>query len=71
MMVEYGMPIKEVLRSATSTNASVFELKRLGQIKAGFLADLIVVDGNPLEHMSYLRKVKLVMKDGIVFRNDF
>jgi imidazolonepropionase-like amidohydrolase len=70
MMVAYGMPSKEVLCSVTSVNASVFELEELGHIKTGFLADLIVVDGNPLNQISTLRNVKIVMKDGIIYRNE-
>jgi imidazolonepropionase-like amidohydrolase len=70
MMVEYGMEPIDVLRSATSINASTFELSELGQIKKGFLADLVIVNGNPVEQINNLRKVKFVMKDGIVYRNE-
>jgi imidazolonepropionase-like amidohydrolase len=41
LMAEYGMKNIDVLRSATSVNADVFELKDLGNIKAGYLADII------------------------------
>jgi imidazolonepropionase-like amidohydrolase len=67
MMVEYGMRPLQVLRSATSVNADVFELTRSGRIKAGFLADIIAVDGDPSLDIHNIRKVKLVMKDGVVF----
>ena len=70
MMVDYGMSTKEVLRSVTSVNASVFGLEELGQITPGFLADLIIVDGDPLNQISALKKVKFVMKNGEVFRNE-
>lgn len=71
MMVEYGMKSLDVLKSVTSVNAAVFELPLLGKIQKGFLADLIIVDGKPEEQISDLRKVKFVMKDGVIYRNEF
>lgn len=68
MMVAYGMKPLEVLRSVTSENAELFGLDdQLGQIQAGLLADLVVVDGNPLEDISLLRKIVMVMKGGEFF----
>lgn len=40
----------------------------MGRIQEGFLADLIAVEGNPLEDISSLRQVKLVMKDGVLYK---
>ena len=68
LMVEYGMEPLEVLRSATSGNAEVFHLPELGRIQKGFLADIIAVQGNPLSDISSLREVRLVMKDGVVYK---
>jgi imidazolonepropionase-like amidohydrolase len=67
LMAEYGMKPLDVLRSATSVNAAVFGLKDLGNIKAGYLADLVVVEGNPAEDIKLVKQVKLVMKDGIIY----
>ena len=67
LMVDYGMPALEVLRSATSVNAKVFHQDEIGQIKAGFKADLIVVEGDPGKNISQIRKVKLVMKNGVFY----
>ena len=67
LMVEYGMKPIDVLRSATSVNAEVFKLKNLGNIKAGYLADMVAVDGNPAEDIKAVKQVKLVMKDGVVY----
>lgn len=68
MMVEYGMPLKEVIVSATSGNARQFHLNRLGNLKEGFLADIIAVEGDPLMDLSALRKVSFVMKDGVIYK---
>ena len=65
MMVEYGMPALDVLRSVTATSAKVFGMEnKIGQIKTGLLADLIVVQGNPAEKISALRKIEMVMLGG-------
>ena len=64
MMVKYGMQPLAVLQSATATNARLFHLNRLGQIKPGFTADITVVRGNPAKDISALREVVLVLKDG-------
>ncbi|NVK85692.1 MAG: amidohydrolase family protein [Cytophagia bacterium] len=69
LMVEYGMPVELALISATSGNAETFRLDDLGQLKEGFLADIIAVEGDPLSSISNLRKVKLVMKDGKIYKN--
>jgi len=69
LMAEYGMKPIDVLRSATSTNAEVFGLKELGNIKAGYLADLIIVNGNPVEDIKLVKQVTLVMKDGVIYTN--
>nr|MBC7611436.1 amidohydrolase family protein [Pseudopedobacter sp.] len=68
MMVEYGMKPIDVLRSATSVNAKVFHQDEIGQLKAGLKADIIAVSGNPLDNISNVRKVNLVMKDGVVYK---
>ena len=67
LMVEYGMKPLDVLRSATSVNAEVFQLKNLGRIQANYLADLVAIEGNPAEDIKALKQVKLVMKNGVIF----
>lgn len=67
MMVNYGMKPLDVLRSATSVNARVFHLEQLGQVKEGFLADLVAVEGKPDQQISHVRKVRFVMKNGEVY----
>jgi imidazolonepropionase-like amidohydrolase len=68
-MVEAGMPAMEAIRSATLTTAGLLgEQERLGSIEAGKLADIIAVEGNPLDDIARLRDVNFVMKDGVVYR---
>ncbi|PRY10011.1 imidazolonepropionase-like amidohydrolase [Pontibacter ummariensis] len=69
MMVAYGMEPLQVLRSATSVNADVFQVSdRIGRLKPGLLADIIAVDGNPLSNMANIRQIALVMKDGTIYK---
>jgi len=65
MMVEYGMDVDDALRSATSVNADLFHIgDKVGRVRAGMQADLISVRGNPVEDISALRNVGLVLVDG-------
>jgi imidazolonepropionase-like amidohydrolase len=71
LMVEYGMKTIDVLKAATSINARAFHLdNQVGSIKEGLKADLVIVTGDPSKNISDLRKVKFVMKDGVVYRNE-
>ncbi len=67
-MVDLGMPPMEAIRAATYWPAQLLKQPDLGTIAAGKLADLIVVDGDPLTDMTALRHVVHVVKDGKVFR---
>lgn len=64
LMVAYGMKPVDVLRSATSVNAAVFNLPYLGRIQKGLRADLVAVQGDPSNDIKHIRNLKLVMKDG-------
>jgi len=71
MMVDYGMAPVAALKSATSIAARVLHMEgRIGQVRAGVLADLLAVDGDPTHDISALRHVRLVMKGGVVYRRD-
>ncbi len=69
LMFAYGMPAGDVVRSATSLAASVLQQDDLGEIKTDFVADLILVDDNPIENIETLRAPLLVIKDGQVALN--
>jgi len=72
----------KILRMATSANAELFSMSGdrhpyrdgdLGVIRAGAYADILLVDGNPLEDLSLLgsngKHLSLIMKDGNIFKN--
>ena len=71
LMVEYGMKALDVLKAATSINAKALHLENMiGSIRTGMKADLIIISGDPAQNISAVRNVRLVMKDGIVYRQE-
>lgn len=69
--VDYGMTPMEAIQTATKNAAKAIGMERqLGTIEAGKLADIIAVDGNPLDDIRVLNdrnNIAMVMKDGYVF----
>ena len=60
----------DAIRSATSRAAELLDRQgQLGEIRAGALADIVAVDGDPLADIKELERVRFVMKDGKVFKN--
>jgi imidazolonepropionase-like amidohydrolase len=69
LLVEYGMKPLAALQAATSIAAKVLRMQdQIGAIKPKMLADLIAVDGDPTADIKALRKVTLVIKSGVIFR---
>ena len=69
-MVEYGMKPLDAIRTATRNAADLLKkLDHLGTLEAGKLADVVVLEGNPLSDITALRHVALVMKGGEVHVN--
>lgn len=65
---------REILRAATKTNAEILQhTGELGEVSVGAYADLLIVDGNPLEDLNVLQdqgaKLPVIMKAGRVYKN--
>ncbi len=69
--VRFGMTPAQAIISATSLSAELLGWEdRVGAIEPGMYADIIAVDGNPLDDISELEDVDFVMKGGVVYKND-
>ena len=69
LMVEAGMKPADALLSATVNSASLLGISDiLGTLEQGKLADIVAVQGNPLDDISLLESVSFVMKDGVVYK---
>lgn len=66
--VSYGMSEIEAIRSATIDSAELLGKLDRGQITVSKLADLVGVEGNPLEDISLLEDVRFVMKGGVIYK---
>lgn len=68
--VRFGMTPTQAIQSATSLTADLLGWEdRVGEISPGFYADIIAVDGNPLDDISELEDVDFVMKGGVIYKN--
>jgi len=71
-MVEWGMKPIDAIRAATLNGADIMGWSdKVGTIEKDHFADIIAVDGDPLADINVMGKVKLVIKGGEVYRNDF
>jgi imidazolonepropionase-like amidohydrolase len=69
LMVEGGMPPMEAILTATRNAAQLLKIDdRLGTLEAGKLADVVAVEGNPLDEISVMKQVVFVMKEGQVHK---
>ena len=66
--VEFGISAWDILKYLTSVNAHINGRADRGIIRPGKLADLIMVDGNPLMDLSVVREVPTVMKGGVFLK---
>jgi imidazolonepropionase-like amidohydrolase len=70
VLVDAGMSPIEAIRSATLNAVDLLGVDDRGRIAEGALADLIAVEGNPLENVRILESISFVMRGGKVFKND-
>jgi imidazolonepropionase-like amidohydrolase len=69
LMAKYGMKPLAVLQADLINGAKVLGWEdQVGQLKAGYYADIVAVPGNPLEDITVVERVSFVMKDGVVYR---
>lgn len=68
------LPVIDVIRSATSTAAELFNMsEEIGRVKVGLRADLLAVEGNPLDDLGLLQdpaKLRLILKDGDIYKDE-
>jgi imidazolonepropionase-like amidohydrolase len=65
LWVEAGVPVSVALRGATSNAAKILGLEgRIGLIKAGYDASLLIVDGNPLTDIAATERISSVLFKG-------
>ena len=63
----FGFEPWEVLRAATAYGGEAYGVDKMGQVKPGYLADLLMIDGDPLEDLTLFQdrdKILMIMKDG-------
>jgi imidazolonepropionase-like amidohydrolase len=71
LMVQFGMIPKEVLKADLLNGAKLLGWEgQIGELKAGYLADVIAVPGNPLEDISVTQRVSFVMKGGTIYKRN-
>jgi len=69
-MVQYGMTPLQAIQAATIHAAELIGWRdKVGEIRPGLFADIIAVDGNPLENVRLLEDVRFVMKGGKIYKN--
>ena len=69
-MVEGGMLPMDAVKSATMVSAELLDIQdKLGSIETNKIADIIAVEGNPIDDISFLQNVIFVMKEGKVYRS--
>ncbi len=69
LMNKFGMPAADILRSDLINGAQLLGWP-IGQLKPGLYADVIAVDGDPLSDISAVTRVRFVMKNGTIYKNE-
>ncbi|MDE3250183.1 MAG: amidohydrolase family protein [Bacteroidota bacterium] len=70
-MTEAGMPVLEAIKAATVNASELLGVSEItGTIEKGKSADIIALDGDPVKDVQSLGRVKFVMKEGVVYKNE-
>jgi imidazolonepropionase-like amidohydrolase len=70
-MTEAGMPPLEAIKAATANAAELIGISdKVGTIEKDKLADIVAVDGDPTKDIQVMGKVKFVMKEGVIYKNE-
>ncbi len=69
-MVKYGMTPAQAIQAATFNASRALARDDIGVLEAGRYADIIAVDGNPLDNVRTLERVPFVMKGGVIYKNE-
>lgn len=69
-LVEYGCSSMQAIQAATGWAAEAMGWEDIGTLTPGKVADLVAVDGDPLADIEVMRQVSLVVREGVVVKND-
>ena len=70
-MTEAGMPSLEAIQSATIHAAILIGIEdKTGSLEKGKLADIVATEGDPVQDIQAMGRVRFVMKDGIIYKNE-
>jgi imidazolonepropionase-like amidohydrolase len=70
-MNEAGMPVMETIKAATVSAADLLGMSDVvGSIEKGKFADIVAVEGDPVKDVQAMGRMKFVMKDGVVYKNE-
>jgi imidazolonepropionase-like amidohydrolase len=64
LLCRIGSTPRQALAAATSNFGEIFGWKKIGQVKAGYHADLLVLDENPVTNIENLKKIRTVILQG-------
>jgi len=71
VMVRLGLTPLQVIQAATINDADLLGWSdRVGSLEPSHFADIIAVDGDPLQDITTLERVKFVMKNGTIYKNE-
>jgi len=72
MLVDAGIPTMKVLQAATLWGAESFgQGRELGSVEVGKLADITVIEGDPLKDIAMTKNIRMVIKDGKVIDTSY